>query len=259
MFSDFDARIVRQDSCGVKFNSIIGDKVGELWYDTPRHPTISMEEALQLPLELNRDADVAWKEMGILRDHIVRPGDSVIECGCHHGLTTIMLASWIGPDGFIKAFDAVLFNALIAKRNLEINGITNAAVYCAAIGGKRRITNYDPGSDGSNVVIQAGRESSALSTVMVTLADVVKGRVDALKLDVEGAELEILETSHDLLRYIPRLAIEVHTDLMPRGSVDRIFILLRKRPLYVLWEDGRYERYANQPLSAEPRFHLFSY
>jgi len=45
MFSDFEMRIVRQESCGVKFNAIIADRVGELWYDSPPHPRLSLEEA----------------------------------------------------------------------------------------------------------------------------------------------------------------------------------------------------------------------
>src|SRR5215472_15444499 len=121
MFSDFEPRIVRQDSCGVRFNCIIADRVGELWYDNPRHEPISAADALSRPLELDRRAVADWKEMGILRDHLVRPGDSIVECGCHHGLTTIMLASWTGERGFVFAFDAVPLNTAVARRNLELN------------------------------------------------------------------------------------------------------------------------------------------
>src|SRR5205823_6547775 len=110
MFSEFEPRIVRQESCGLSFNCIIADRVAELWYDTPRHRQIGLAEALALPLELDRGAPADWKEMGILRDHLVRPGDTIVECGCHHGLTTIMLASWTGNKGFIFAFDAVPLN-----------------------------------------------------------------------------------------------------------------------------------------------------
>src|SRR6202040_3128932 len=70
MFSDFEARIVRQESCGVNFNAIIADRVGELWYDTPPHRRLSLQEALELPLAVDRMAAADWKEMGILRDHV---------------------------------------------------------------------------------------------------------------------------------------------------------------------------------------------
>jgi len=254
MFSEFEPRIVRQDSCGLKFNCLIADRVGELWYDNPRHKQISMHEALSQPLELDRHAVADWKEMGILRDNLVRPGDSIVECGCHHGLTTIMLASWTGKKGFVFAFDAVPLNAAIARRNLELNRIDNAAVFCAAIGGKTQIVNC---FNESNVVVKPGKTVNPSSTVMVRLEDVAPERIDVLKLDVEGCELEILESSAKLLTRIARLAIEVHVDLLPPGGVDRVLVALAGRRLYVLWENGRFEPYKGQKLTE--RVHLFSF
>lgn len=255
MFSDFDTRLVRTACCGVKFNSLIADRVAELWYDNPRHARISLEQALSTSLEIDRSAEANWKEMGILRDYIVRPGDRVVECGCHHGLTTIMLAAWVGPKGFVQALDAVLFNAMVAKRNLEINGIANAAVFCAAIGGTRQVARY---YNESNVVVRPDiKAPDPNSTIMVTLDDVIHDNIDVLKLDVEGCELDILEGSGRLISKIPRLAIEVHTDLLPPNGVSRVLSTLKGRPLHVLWEDGRFERYTGQPITE--RVHIFSY
>ncbi|MGH6890399.1 MAG: FkbM family methyltransferase [Rhizomicrobium sp.] len=253
MFSDFEPRIVRQESCGVTFNSIIADRVAELWYDSPRHETITAEQALKMRLDLDRKAPADWKEMGVLRDLVVRPGDRIVECGCHHGLTTIMLASWTGQSGFVWAFDAVPLNTVVARRNLELNRIDNAAAYCAAIGGTRQIVNC---FNESNVVVKPGDRILPSSTIMVRLEDVVQSRVDVLKLDVEGCELDILESSASLISGIPRLAIEVHTDLLPRHGVDRVLEALRPRPLHVLWESGAFEAYSGQPITE--RVHLFA-
>ena len=254
MFFDFEARIVRQESCGVNFNAIIADRVGELWYDTPPHRRLSLQEALELQLAVDRTAAADWKEMGILRDHVVRPGDRVIECGCHHGLTTTMLAAWVGPKGHVQAFDAVLLNAAVARRNMELNRIANASIYCAAIGGKRQIVNY---YNESNVIVKKGSVAGPDSTVMIMLEDAIDGRADVLKLDVEGCELEILESSQRLLADIPRLAIELHTDLLPPDGVDRVIATLDSRRLHVLWEDGTFEPFAGQRISE--RVHLFAY
>jgi FkbM family methyltransferase len=253
MFSDFEPRIVRQESCGVKFNSIIADRVAELWYDTPRHETITVEQARSLRPGLDRKAPAEWKEMGILRDFVVRPGDRVVECGCHHGLTTIMLASWIGEEGFISAFDAVPLNVVIARRNLDLNGIGNAAAYCAAIGGKCQLVNC---FNESNVVVKPGERVLPSSTIMVRLEDVVQSPVDVLKLDVEGCELDILESSASLVSTIPRLAIELHTDLLPHNGAARILEILKPRALHILWESGEFAEYSGQLISE--RVHLFA-
>jgi FkbM family methyltransferase len=254
MFSEFEPRIVRQDSCGVKFNCLIADRVGELWYDNPPHAQISAVEALSRPLQLDRHARADWKEMGILRDHLVRPGDWIVECGCHHGLTTIMLASWTGKRGFVFAFDAVPLNVAIARRSLELNRIENAAVFCAAIGGKTQIVNC---FNESNVVVKPAKTVNPASTVMVRLAEVAPERIDVLKLDVEGCELEVLESSANLLTRVARLAIELHVDLLPPGGVECVLAILAGRRLHVLWENGTFEPYNGQKFTE--RVHLFSF
>jgi FkbM family methyltransferase len=184
----------------------------------------------------------------------VKPGDSIVECGCHHGLTTIMLASWTGANGYVFAFDAVPFNTVVARRNLELNHIESATVCCAAIGGKTQIVNC---FNESNVVVRSGTRINPEATVMVRLEDIAPERVDVLKLDVEGCELDILESSANLLTRIPRLAIELHVDLLPAGGVDRVLAMLKDRRLHLLWENGTFEPYEGQELTE--RVHLFSF
>ena len=56
-----------------------------------------------------------------------------------------------------------------------------------------------------------------------------------LKLDVEGCGSDILETSRNVIAKIPRLAIEVHTDLLPEDGIHRILDILQEEPC-VLWK-----------------------
>jgi FkbM family methyltransferase len=154
----------------------------------------------------------------------------------------------------VFAFDAVPLNAAVARRNLELNRIENAAVYCAAIGGKTQIVNC---FNESNVVVKPGKRVSPASTLMVKLEDVAPERIDVLKLDVEGCELDILETSANLLTRVPRLAIELHVDLLPPDGVERVLAMLAGRGLHVLWENGTFEPYKAQKLTE--RVHLFSF
>jgi FkbM family methyltransferase len=253
-FSDFEPYIVRKDSIGVEFNYLVGDETARLWYDTPRSPAIAVGEARSLSMRVKRGVTTDWREMQIIRDHIVLPGSRVLECGSHQGLTTVLFAAWSGPAGFVYAFDAVLFNALVTRRNLEINGITNAAAYCAAIGAARGLVNL---YDESNVIVRQDEYVKPASAVMVRLEDVIHGDVDALKLDIEGSELAVVESSAELIRRIPRLAIEVHTDLLPQDGFDRLITALCDRPIYLLDELNRFGPYMGQAVKA--RVHLFSF
>jgi hypothetical protein len=134
--SDFSPYIVREIVGGTHFDYLVGDEVAQEWYDTPRGIVVDASDNSGHPFVGDGLTSVDWPEMDILRQKIALPGSRMVECGSHQGLTTILLAAWVGPDGFVHAFDAVLENALIAKKNIFLNGIENAAAYCAAISGE---------------------------------------------------------------------------------------------------------------------------
>jgi FkbM family methyltransferase len=252
--SDFKSYIVRKHALGVEFNYLVADETAQVWYDTPPSPAISVCEARSLPMRSERTGHSSWREMQIIRDHIVLPGSKVLLCGSHQGLTTILITAWANPGGFVYAFDAVLFNALVTQRNLELNGITNAAAYCAALGGQHSLANL---YNTSNVTVKLEEHVRTASTVMTRIETVVRENIDVLILDIEGAELAVLEGSAAFVRQIPRLAIEVHTDMLPRDGVPRLLRALDGRPLHILSEDNRFEPYMGQPITS--RVHLFSF
>jgi FkbM family methyltransferase len=250
----FKMYIVRMEAHGLAFNYMVADEVAQSWYNAPWLKRITDEEALSLPFTCDRTAPIGWREMELMRDRIILPGSKVVECGCHQGLTTVMAAAWAGPEGLVHAFDAVAINVLVARRNLELNAVTNAVVCCTAIGGKRGLVNL---FNGSNSVAVQEDWVNPDSAVMVRLEDVVTFKPDVLKLDIEGAELDVLEASQELVATIPRLAIEVHTDMLPKNSMARIVSALPGRRLQVLWGDGRSEEYSGQPIGE--RVHLFAF
>lgn len=254
MLSPVRPYIVRKDSCGVRFNFIVADEVARLWYDTPAGRAIPEEEARGHALEVDRDQPIDWTEMALLRDRVALPGSRVLECGCHHGLTTVMLAAWVGPRGSVTAIDAVLLNSLVAQKNLEWNGIGNAAVFCAAVGdrfGRAQLYNS------SNVVAKASDACVPSSNIVIRVDGLFAEPPDALKLDVEGAELAFLAGHRDFVARIPRLSIEVHTDLLAAGGAEELVQQLGDRPLHVLWPDGRLACYRGEPITE--RVHLFSW
>jgi FkbM family methyltransferase len=246
--------IVRKDSCGVRYCFIVADQVSQLWWDTPRSEPISEDAAHRYELQLDRGVAIGWHEMAILRDQIALPGSRILECGCHHGLTTIFLAAWTGHKGMVVAFDAVLLNSLVAKKNLELNRIENAAVYCAAVGD--RFGTVDLHNE-SNVIVMRSDQFHHESNIMVRMDNLLDWQPDVLKLDIEGAELAFVESHQEFVAAIPRLAIEVHTNLLAESGASRLIDHLGDRPLYLLREDGRYGPYRGEPITE--RVHLFSY
>lgn len=137
----------------------------------------------------------------------------VFDVGAHHGFTSVLLSLWIGDSGFVHAFEPVPDNCLVLNANLAVNGITNCTTVQAAVGAERGTASLDGESIGT-------RRGSAGEVGILTLDEYCSqmsvGRVDAIKIDVEGYELKVLEGARELLSTLPRIDLEVHHDLMSR-------------------------------------------
>jgi len=112
-------------------------------------------------------------------------------------------------------------------------------------------------------------ESSSAVTSSGNGVDVKVSRLDEyehlkptfLKIDVEGFEMQVLEGAKNILRKRPKLALELHTELLPRfgASVEDIFRLIGLED-YRVWiqkrDDQQPEKFdIRTPI--ESRVHLF--
>jgi FkbM family methyltransferase len=137
----------------------------------------------------------------------------VLDVGANLGLYTCLAAKRVGPTGQVHAFEPVagIFQRL--RRNLELNrlpGVVSNRCCLAASAGVRTITVCG-GDRGAWSSLAAPGLDVRLSTeeVEATTLDgyvAAKGltKVDLLKLDVEGAELEVLQGGAGLLSRDPR-------------------------------------------------------
>ena len=93
----FKPYILKKNVEGVVFDFWIGDITGRQWYGT---------------------TDSNWPEMRFIRDHLIHPGDVILECGAHHGCLTMVLSNWVGDKGKVVAFEPVPKNADILQKNI---------------------------------------------------------------------------------------------------------------------------------------------
>ncbi len=134
---------------------------------------------------------------------IVQPGMTFLDVGCNVGLFSLMLSDAIG-DGRIFAFEPTTRTVKILKDNIALNGFENITPVHTALGnhiGKVVLKLNDDGIDGLNTIGKPTHEECKIvggETVdIITLDDFVKEsgieRVDLIKVDVEGAELQVFE------------------------------------------------------------------
>ena len=142
---------------------------------------------------------------------VLSPGDVFVDIGAHIGYYSVLAASLVGPTGHVYAFEPSPSNYDLLRRNIQLNGLRNVTALELAIGASEgRGTLYEGPRQNSglatlNPVYGAKRQGATreLAVDIRPVAAVVPRehlvRVRALKIDVEGQELEVLHSLAPLL------------------------------------------------------------
>ncbi|MFC3182811.1 FkbM family methyltransferase [Cypionkella sinensis] len=184
------------------------------------------EEVEALIRRQKRNQRKAWAEGYMTAiTAMLKPGDLVMDCGANMGVVTTVLAA-TGADVLAYEPDPYAFSVLEQKfANTPNVTLINAAVGVGA-GSIRlmRADNFGDNPDGASVkstILDGGRRIDAENAVEVTLLDfptlvrehvAARGEIAFVKMDIEGAELDILETldREDLFTNIRALVAETH-------------------------------------------------
>ncbi len=148
----------------------------------------------------------------------LQPGSVFFDIGAQAGYFTVLASSLAGPAGHVVAFEPAPRNIDFLKQHVRLHNLGNVAILEAAVAGQSGVSYFDPGPS-----FVAGRLSEAGSIPVRTLGldeEIQAGRLPVphfLKIDVEGAELELLRGSEWLLaRHGPQIALDIHSFLGPR-------------------------------------------
>ena len=145
-------------------------------------------------------------ETELLR-RLARPGTTAVDAGANVGLFTVPLALAVGSEGRVLAFEPAPETVVRLHENLRRNGLGNVSVFEAALGGERGAATLllaDDSAYNSTATTPTAADSVVVEVPVVRLDDVwaEAGRpeVSVLKIDVEGAELDVLEGAGELVR-----------------------------------------------------------
>ena len=128
-----------------------------------------------------------WDETRFLM-HFLRPGDGFVDVGAHIGTYSLLAASYVGPTGWVVAFEPSMEGAKRFRFNLRLNDFPWVTLHEAAVGQFSGTVRFTSGLDAMNQI--ATRENMAgIEVPQVALDGILKGRRPAAaKLDIEGAE-----------------------------------------------------------------------
>jgi FkbM family methyltransferase len=160
----------------------------------------------------------------------VSPGATALDVGANVGAYTLLLARWVGETGAVFAFEPspAVFAGL--TRHIQLNDVTAIvrpvqSAVADVIGTLPFTADTTPGE---GRLVAAGGESGATIRVPVTTIDEFCAREGIeptfIKVDVEGAELDVLCGARDTIaRTRGRLAlfVEFHPSLWRTRGLSR--------------------------------------
>jgi FkbM family methyltransferase len=163
------------------------------------------------------------------------PGDHVIDVGSNIGYYVLLAAQKVGSRGRIVGFEPAPGVFDILRQNVAHLGRNNVDVFPCAIGaesGTVELFESEIPNWGSLFQNSSLMQTHATSVRAVTVDEVVRARVGlhpkALRMDVEGAELLVLQGAREVLRqYKPCLFIEFHNFALGWNKVRNTITDLR--------------------------------
>ena len=170
--------------------------------------------------------NVAWaflfKQYYFARNNVhIRPenGDYVIDAGACFGDTSLSFAACVGESGKIFSFDIVPNHIDVMRFNFNQNPelAKRIEIFCCGLGNEHRIA--EPVGQVKESIVKPGASLSSNTEGMATSVTTIDKftsdrkieRIDFIKMDIEGEELNTLKGAVNTLRlHQPKLAISLY-------------------------------------------------
>lgn len=133
----------------------------------------------------------------LFMSRFVKPGMTVVDVGANFGYYTLLFGEAVGSSGRVVAVEPVPSTARLLALSIELNGYTGfTALHEVALGrnpsGEAHM--YVPPHEPKNALVIPAARPDGVKVKSTNLDTLLKGfdRVDLIKIDAEGAELDIV-------------------------------------------------------------------
>lgn len=140
------------------------------------------------------------------------PGSSspvIVDCGSNIGLS-VLYYKQLSPGATIIAFEPDENNFQLLSKNVGVNNLTNVTLRKEAVWKQNGKISFSANETEASHI--SNEESSANLVASVRLKDVLENmeQIDLLKIDIEGAEWEVMQDCAQSLQSIQHLFLEYH-------------------------------------------------
>jgi FkbM family methyltransferase len=146
--------------------------------------------------------------------NMVTQGAVVYDVGANAGIYSLLASLRAGPSGWVYAFEPLQHNLRHLRRHIALNNLQNCTILEEAVCKEEGTRSFSAAPFDSSMARLAS--DGELRVPSTTLDRCIYGEKplrppDILKIDVEGAELEVLEGAHRALaEFLPSIFLEIH-------------------------------------------------
>ena len=163
------------------------------------------------------------REDEIIEHFSPEDGDIVVDVGAHIGRYTIISSKRVGQNGKVVAIEPEPSNFEILNRNIKLNGLTNVIPLNYAVNSKQtKLKLYLPVEESgftiyNTIMVNRAKPEEKFIEINANTLDYLLQQngiryANWIKIDVEGAEFEVLKGATSILSKSKDIAllIEVH-------------------------------------------------
>jgi len=149
---------------------------------------------------------------------IIKKGDVVVDLGAMIGYYTLIFAKLVGNEGKVHAFEPEPTNFEILKKNVEINGYKNVILVRKAVSSKTGMEKLfiSKWNKGGNTMLDLKDFDQSIKIDSIRLDDYLTdfaGKIDFIKIDIEGFEIEAIKGMSSVLQKMKN--IKIMTEVNP--------------------------------------------
>jgi FkbM family methyltransferase len=210
-------------------------------------------EHIRFPARFSRyyEVDYEPETFRFFREHL-NPGGTLLDIGAHIGLFAVVGARLVSPSGKVFSFEPTPFTRSVLKEVVRLNGYKDVVeVRDEAVSDRRgKTTFYETGEEVSNAnsLVHIDRSKTGIEVDLISVDEFVmeKGiRPDCIKIDVEGAELDLLRGAKETFtrtRPVARLGLHPRQLAQNGQSLEEIWVTIADYKLTPEFEGRKIDR-----------------
>lgn len=156
------------------------------------------------------------------------PNPFIIDCGSHIGMSILFFKTQY-PNAIIKGFEPDKLNYDILRNNITEWNFKNIEIYNQPVwNSEEEIIFEATGAMGGKIGAHAAPAHQTYTLKSVKLSNLLNKKIHFLKIDIEGAEYEIIKDCEQQLHFVENMFIEFHADFNEKHKLIEILTILER-------------------------------